>query len=243
MELASNKPVQFTSFQTSSTTSKILNSNLNHNSSTELKTIRTSKSILHYRENSLDELESLFDPTKWKSKIPLMKRNLPQSFFKPPLLGRLLQQTSTSRHPYLKSPHLNGHVRQISSIEQMSSSSCSPNLNGGLNYNSNGSSAGYPPNHSQNNNYLANTTNLCNNNHLRSMSEPVNMFPGVYGNSNDLQQQLLNNQIANNLPYGWQPARTNDGQVYYIKYGYFDIFVDFYEYCNSTNELLIEIKN
>ena len=171
----------------------------------------------------MDELESLFDPSKWKSKTPLIKRNLPQSFFKPPLLGRLLQQTSTSRHPYLKSPHLNGHARQISSIEQMSSSSCSPNLNGGLNYNSNGSSSnGYPPSHlSQNtNNYLANTTNLCNNNHLRSMSEPVNMFPGVYGSSTDLQQQLLNSQLNNNLPYGWQPARTNDGQVYYVKYVY-----------------------
>ena len=45
------------------------------------------KAQLHVRENSKDELDALFDPVKFKITKPLNKRNLPDSFFKPPEKG------------------------------------------------------------------------------------------------------------------------------------------------------------
>jgi hypothetical protein len=52
---------------------------------------RPSRSVIHVKENSMDELDALFDPTKWSNRksnqLPLIKRNLPQSFFRPPETG------------------------------------------------------------------------------------------------------------------------------------------------------------
>jgi hypothetical protein len=213
MELAS-KPAQQQPFYMSAN-----HSVANVKSIGEFKTIQTTlKSTLHVRENSLDELESLFDPSKWKTKLPLIKRNLPQSFFKPPVnsLSRL-----QSRHPYLKSLHLN-HVRQISNIDSsMSNPSSNASNCNGLYSNGFGGNGGANANQLPVANYLSNTTNISlNSNHLRSMSEPVNMFP--YSNGIDQQQLMLNTtNNSSNLPYGWQSALTNDGKLYYVKYASF----------------------
>ncbi len=52
---------------------------------------RSNRSVLHIKENSIDELDALFDPSKWSQRktnvLPLIRRNLPQSFFRPPESG------------------------------------------------------------------------------------------------------------------------------------------------------------
>lgn len=151
-------------------------------------TIRSHKSILHVRENSLDELEALFDPTKWSNRsvnsLPLNKRNLPASFFRPPETGTKTPRSSNFHHSV--------HSRQ-SSVDQ----TC-------LNQSANLLSKQHVLLHQK----LASLNQS--NNHLRSISEPVNISPLAYG---IIQQQQQHQQ----LPYGWQAAKTSDGQTYYIK--------------------------
>ena len=65
---------------------------------------RKSSSVVHVRENSLDELEALFDPSKRSSRgqkaqlPPLHKRNLPSSFFSQPKLLRHLHHNRHNNH-------------------------------------------------------------------------------------------------------------------------------------------------
>ena len=143
----------------------------------------SSKAVLHLRENSMDELEALFDPSKWthRSQIPFNKRNLPASFFRPPETG-----TKTPRYSVL-------HSRQSSMDHAIMI---------------------------QNSNYLNKQHNLLqqklsglSNNHLRSASEPVNVSPQAYS----LIQKQQQTQHINQLPYGWQSAKTPEGQNYYTK--------------------------
>ncbi|RNA04403.1 transcriptional coactivator YAP1-like [Brachionus plicatilis] len=146
--------------------------------------ILSSKAVLHMRENSIDELEALFDPSKWaqRSQVPFNKRNLPASFFRPPETG-----TKTPRYSV-------SHSRQ-SSMDHVIMM--------------------------QNSNYLNKQHSLLqqklsglSNSHLRSASEPVNVSPQTY-NLIQKQQQVQN---LNQLPYGWQCAKTSEGQNYYINY-------------------------
>lgn len=131
----------------------------------------------------MDELEALFDPSKWthRSQIPFNKRNLPASFFRPPETG-----TKTPRYSVL-------HSRQSSMDHAIMI---------------------------QNSNYLNKQHNLLqqklsglSNNHLRSASEPVNVSPQAYS----LIQKQQQTQHINQLPYGWQSAKTPEGQNYYTK--------------------------
>ena len=199
---------------------------------------RKSNSILHIRENSLEELDALFDPSKRNTRAhlpPLSKRNIPSSFFKQP------------PHKLLRNLH-HHHSRQYSNID--SSYSSSPYS---LSKNSNHAHAHGNPNaangslNSPNSMGSASPGLLMNNNHLRSISEPVNMLPypppnapGAFMNGNQMGQHLssaqqqqqqhqaplqqINQNIINNnsgqyapSPFEWQAARTNDGRVYYIK--------------------------
>jgi protein yorkie len=146
--------------------------------------------ILHVRENSIDELEALFDPSKWSTKQtkklpPLYKRNLPSSFFQPPETG-----TKTP-----KNMHSAQHSRQ-NSIDQS-------------HFNTNHASMLNKQYHL----IHQKLSNLTNSNHMRSVSEPVDVSPMAYANFNNQNQQ--NGQPP--LPFGWQTARTNDGTLYYIK--------------------------
>ena len=162
---------------------------------------KSSKSVLHVRENSLDELDALFDPAKWSNRkqnaLPLAKRNLPQSFFRPPESGGT------------KTPKLAGssaHSRQ-NSIDQTSL----------LNNSSN----------AFNQQLLQQKLSKLNSSlHSRSVSEPVAVMPpylmaqqqqAFQSNQSNLPMQPQQIQNHTPLPYGWQSARTQTGQQYFIK--------------------------
>lgn len=173
--------------------------------STTSITTKKSAPIIHMRENSMEELEALFDPSKWpkyrssvSGSLPLHKRNLPTSFFRPP-------PTSIRHHLLQKNVHhLNAHLRQ-SSVDQT---------------NLNGVGGGFikqqqlqPTQEQMNKEPLvvaASTQQQQTPMHLRSVSEPVSMIP--------LDPNNPSNNDPNSLPYGWQQARTVDGRIYYIKY-------------------------
>ena len=178
---------------------------------------RPSKSVIHVRENSMDELDALFDPNKWSkrtaSNVPFSKRNLPQSFFRPPETG-----TKTPKLNSMNSS--NNHSRQ-SSIDQT-------NMHNNSNYLS--------QQHLLLQQKLANLSNSPFNNtasqnfHSRSISEPVvtNMPPYTpfsnqpqphqpYTQHAQYQQNTQTLQQQFSLPYGWQAAKTETGQRYFIK--------------------------
>ena len=207
---------------------------------------RKSNSIVHVRENSLDELEALFDPSKRMTRLapnlpPLHKRNLPSSFF--------TQPKSHKNHHLLSHHHHHHHGRQMSSIESSSNSSeASHNsmnhMHGAVNsygMMGNASSANPVANAGISSGLL--NANLQLSSHLRSMSEPVQManMPGSPSSASmqaealshqqqqplqQLHQNILNNNAANSgqangqLPHGWQAARTAENRVYYIKYSF-----------------------
>jgi hypothetical protein len=169
-------------------------SNLIHRT---IKQHHKQNSILHIRENSLDELEALFDPSKWAFKQqqnkmpPLQKRNLPASFFKPPETGTKTPKSQMSS---------NSHSRQ-NSFDQS--------------YVLNNQQAMLNKQHLLLQQKLSNLTNNnsnANNFHMRSMSEPVCVSPLAYGMlpnthaANVNNQNLINNNMNNN-----QPNNTNNG--------------------------------
>lgn len=165
---------------------------------------RPSRSVIHVKENSIDELDALFDPSKWSNRktnqLPLIKRNLPQSFFRPPETGG----TKTPKR-------LGGstsHSRQ-GSVDMASLQNNSVMLN-------------------QQHLLLQKKLNTLNSNHhSRSASEPVSVMPPFLMKQH--QQQLgLQNQPPptsgphhlmqqSSLPHGWQSALAPNGQQYYIK--------------------------
>jgi hypothetical protein len=190
---------------------------------------RKSNSVLHVRENSLDELEALFDPSRRTSRAnlpPLHKRNLPSSFFTQPSANSPKQ-----RHSHRLNHH--HHGRQMSSIDQSTYSSAKYNNQDSLNHGTNVSSHSMNPfnggNQMNGNGLVVTTANtslqsMSANNHLRSISEPVNMM-NMNGSQiqvepqplQQLHQNILNNSQNAQLPYGWQSAKTSDNRVYYIK--------------------------
>ena len=198
---------------------------------------RKSSSVVHVRENSLDELEALFDPSKRSSRgqkaqlPPLHKRNLPSSFFSQPKLLRHLHHNRHNNHHNLhqhhhhhapNNPHHQAqlfHGRQMSSVDQSTYSSQRTNssqvTNDGPIAGVNGLfAAGSGPNGVDMQGVAGMST------HLRSISEPVNMMnlsPQMQEQAQQQQQHLAGNSQFGQLPYGWQAAKTADNKVYYIK--------------------------
>ena len=142
---------------------------------------RKSNSVLHVRENSLDELEALFDPSRRTSRAnlpPLHKRNLPSSFFTQPS-----NNSPKLRHSHRLNHH--HHGRQMSSIDQSTYSSAKYNNQDSLNHVTNVNGHSMSPfsggNQTNGNGLVVTTANtslqpMSANNHLRSISEPVNMM-------------------------------------------------------------------
>jgi hypothetical protein len=211
MELASVS--SYRTMPTSTNTSLSLSSN----NGVVAPTTTNKSSILHVRENSLDELEALFDPSKWASrtqnnpKPPLHKRNLPASFFRPPLSTKSSprhylsihgRQASMDHTTLLINQHHNNN--QNTKSHQLSSSPCllkkqhimkiEPTTTNTQTSTTNTPTANLNVNSPQ---------------HLRSASEPVSMVE-VGGSGNDEESRVQ-------LPYGWQQAKTADGRFYYLK--------------------------
>jgi hypothetical protein len=159
---------------------------------------RPNRSVIHVKENSIDELDALFDPSKWSQRktnaLPLIKRNLPQSFFRPPESGG----TRTPKRPGCSTLH----SRQ-GSVDQTNVHNSSALLN---------------QQHVLLQQRLAslNPTSL----HSRSASEPVCVMPPLarqqgHFSLNGPNSQQLASQIS--MPYGWQSATTQNGQQYFVK--------------------------
>jgi hypothetical protein len=142
---------------------------------------KASKSVIHVRENSMEELEALFDKNKWPTNrsgkaTPLSKRNLPQSFFRPPERGTKTPNSNNSRQSSLTNSAQ--HSRQSSTDQQFLLAQQQQNqllLQQKLN-NLNGSGGG--------GGLFAGL-----NNHSRSASEPVVMAPFTNGLIQQQQQQ------------------------------------------------------
>jgi hypothetical protein len=188
--------------------------------------------IIHIRENSLDELEALFDPSKWLHRVtqklpPLNKRNLPASFFRPPQKGT---KTRLAGGHFFFAHQYGNHMRQTSHVDQSShlisqqqmqqqqqhKMSCMNGAGGG------GDGGGHmpSPNSPSLNGGPAASYMTTGNAHLRSASEPVSMSPLSYqmnGSGDHLAAHQQQQHMGAQLPYGWQAAKTADGQLYYVK--------------------------
>jgi hypothetical protein len=193
---------------------------------------RPSRSVVHVRENSIDELDALFDPSKWSMRktnnLPLTKRNLPQSFFKPPETGgtktpKLINSNQHSRQNSIDQTNMLNHSNLLNQQHLLVQQKLN-NLNGS------------PLNNNNNTGLPVLQSHLSSNFHTRSISEPVaaalspfNVNQTQFNHQQQQQQQQQqqhqlaknNQQIQTNpnvLPYGWRTAKTQQGQRYFIKY-------------------------
>ena len=149
------------------------------------------KCQLHVRENSKDELDALFDPIKFKNAKPLNKRNLPDSFFKPPEKG-----TKTPTH---------SRQGSIDSTLLLSPSPSSTAIN--------------PQNLNQqihkkilNNNHLRSNSEpvLINSFSLAASQQQQDT-------SSYVAQRQSSVCSEKPLPHGWESLIASNGQRYYIK--------------------------
>lgn len=164
-----------------------------------IKLHRPSRSVVHVRENSMDELDALFDPSKWSQRrtnqLPLIKRNLPHSFFKPP-------ETGGTKTPFRRGTS-HGHQSSVDFTFGQTNSLL----------------------HQQNIKIQKKLNNIANlSNHSRSASEPVSIFPPFdkFRNQQSLnmpnhldeyhQENILQ---ENSISSEWKSAMTPEGQKYY----------------------------
>jgi hypothetical protein len=151
------------------------------------------KCQLHVRENSKDELDALFDPIKFKNAKPLNKRNLPDSFFKPPEKG-----TKTPTHS--RQGSIDSTL--LSSSPSSSSTSINPqSLNQQI--------------HKKilNNNHLrSNSEPVLINSFSLAASQQHNQDNVAY-----VAQRQTSVCSEQPLPHGWESAIATNGQRYYIK--------------------------
>jgi hypothetical protein len=203
-----------------------INQNSNRTTNGALNVSNKKQAIIHMRENSLDELEALFDPNKWSARLnrlPLSKRKLPMSFFRQPSIKHL------------------SHTRQIS-MDHSASSFHHSNYNHNyhrhhhhhpLNLNHNNHNLQQPYGQSKhlpsqiinspNNRHNPYMSSLIMNesSHLRSISEPVNMMPNTSQLTTTPSSSITSITTDSNksqLPFGWQTAKTSDNQTYYINF-------------------------
>lgn len=161
-------------------------------------TVSTKKprAVIHMRENSLDELEALFDPKKWHKVPPLQKRNLPASFFRPPtrqksllasLHVRQLSMVNSTNTDMLQ--HQTSFQHQMQQQQQQQQYNRHQHESLVVPVTGSGSAGGPPLPH-----------------HLRSISEPVSMIETTLnGSPNHISRDFSTN--------GWQSGKTNDEKV------------------------------
>jgi hypothetical protein len=193
-------------------------------------------STLHIRENSREELDALFDPKKRQLTVPLNKRNLPDSFFKPPEFGtktpphsrnNSIDLANTNQLPQPQQQHFknvlqNQHLR--SNSEPAVSSPFS-----GLQYQA-------LAQHQQSLHHNLNTHNqhqrqysVCTTdgqlpwNYLQQHQHPQQRFNQHTFNNNSQTYHMQDDDIENllknmPLPHGWEKAQTDKGDIYYINH-------------------------
>jgi len=186
------------------------------------------QAVIHMRENSLDELEALFDPKKWSAQInrlPLSKRKLPMSFFRQPNIKHLNHTRQISMDHSASSfhhSHYNHNYHHLNHHHQHHI-----NQNNHLLQQQQNQSKHLPSQfiNSPNNRHNPYMSSLIMNesSHLRSISEPVNMMPNTsQPNTTPSTPSSSTTSITDSnktqLPFGWQAAKTIDNQTYYINF-------------------------
>lgn len=157
-----------------------------------ISAVKKSAAIIHVRENSLDELEALFDPAKWPKRFPpLHKRNLPPSFFRPPSnqIGSHLLANNHARQFSMDCsmrPEITKHQSDINHLYH-------PNQHLMSN-----KPESFVPTAANNSNGFGNAPTP---HHLRSISEPVVMADMTTVDSSG------SNQNTSNGSYDWQTGK------------------------------------
>lgn len=232
-----------TSSSTSSASSSSSSATISITSSSSLQKplhslpIRTApKLIIHERENSREELEALFDPQKWTKSSSYTRRNLPYSFFKPPETGT---RTPNSRSNSNVNSHSNSaaHSRQNSideqNLAQQQIMQHRQNLLLQQRLQHLNRSNTQQQQQQQQQTLLANSSttaqfggaatnpigssNNINNNHARSISEPVQMpMPSAhqsYFNNQLSTSTTQNNSMPPNSPFGSAGGPNSPGSL------------------------------
>lgn len=215
-------------------------------------------STLHIRENSREELDALFDPKKRQLTVPLNKRNLPDSFFKPPEFGTktpshsrnnsidLAASLNTNQLPqqqHFKNVLQNQHLRSNSEPAVLSPFS-------GLQHQSPLQQQHHNLNiHNQHQRqYSVCTTDgqLPYFNYMQQNQQP----PQQRLNQNTInipnyhiQDDNIENLLKNiPLPPGWEKAQTDKGDIYYINHNTRTTCWEDPRYCKFYNYFTFKIK-
>lgn len=194
--------------------------------------------IIHVKENSLNELETLFDPAKWPKRFtPLKKRRLPGSFFRPPNRRPTFYATNVHMRQFSIDFPLNNHQKNVDNQKNIQNNN---NNNHDLVAKQQLPSVGLVQPITHGTNYYASS------NHIRSISEPVGMnemmasslnvsnVKNVFQPVNNRKENVAQNvnsqpKLTNNLPInivlekiplppGWQQATTSTGETYFINH-------------------------
>lgn len=174
---------------------------------------------LHIRENSMDELEALFNPKKIITSKAFKERNLPSSFFKPPEFGT--KTPIHSRQNSIDSTTVSNIAGGVPTM-QSSTTTLQQHLQQKL------LSSHFPNNHSRSNSEpavvtpfsIAQQQNVLNDNCVDGGSNnqsQINIMPTQlhHGHTYFHQRQFSVTTEAP-LPTGWEMAKAANGQRYYI---------------------------
>lgn len=199
------------------------NSNLNNNTSKPNAAAKQGNLLVRIDQDSAENLQALFDSvlrpqdTTRKLTKPFRMRDLPPSFFNPPLTGSKSPSVSHSREnsadsafgsgttticsPTGVNPTVNrlpiAHSRAHSSPASLQQTYAALN-NNSSNINSNATTQ-------QQGQQTQSTTQTI---------QPVHMKQRSYDVVSSIQLQ----EELGELPAGWEQARTAEGQIYYLKY-------------------------
>lgn len=197
------------------------NSNLNNNTSKPNAGAKQGNLLVRIDQDSAENLQALFDSvlrphdTTRKLTKPFRMRDLPPSFFNPPLTGSKSPSVSHSRENSADSAFGSGTTTicsptgvnptvnrlPISHSRAHSSPASLQQTYAGLN------------NNSSNNNSNATTQQGQQTQSTTQTIQPVHMKQRSYDVVSAIQLQ----EELGELPAGWEQARTAEGQIYYLK--------------------------
>ncbi len=202
-----------------------LNNSNNLNNNTSKSNAGANNLLVRIDQDSAENLQALFDSvlrphdTTRKLSKPFRMRDLPPSFFNPPLTGSKSPSVSHSRENSADSAFGSGTTTicsptgvnptvnrlPISHSRAHSSPASLQQTYAGLN------------NNSTNNNTNATTQQQPQGQQTQSTTQtiqPVHMKQRSYDVVSAIQLQ----EELGELPAGWEQARTAEGQIYYLKY-------------------------
>lgn len=201
------------------------NSNLNKTNSKPNPGANQGNLLVRIDQDSAENLQALFDSvlrphdTTRKLTKPFRMRDLPPSFFNPPLTGSKSPSVSHSRENSADSAFGSGTTTicspsgvnptvnrlPISHSRAHSSPASLQQTYAGLNNNSSNNNTNATTQQQQQGQQTQSTTQTI---------QPVHMKQRSYDVVSAIQLQ----EELGELPAGWEQARTAEGQIYYLKY-------------------------